>query len=64
MDKEWRQFVQNRVNQIRSLTPVDAWAHCPGAENPADIPSRGMSLPVLLKESRWINGPAWLLESE
>ena len=39
-DKEWRQFVQNRVNQIRSLVPVEAWAHCPGTENPADILSR------------------------
>ena len=63
-DKEWRQFVQNRVNQIRNLVSEEAWAHCPGAENPADIPSRGTSLSSLLEEPRWLNGPAWLSEAE
>ena len=41
--KEWRQFIQNRVNQIRSLLPVEVWKHCHGAGNPADIPSIGVS---------------------
>ena len=44
--------------------PEEAWAHCPGAENPADIPSRGTSLSSLLEEPRWLNGPAWLSEAE
>ena len=38
-EKEWKPFVQNRVNQIRTLAPVDRWSHCTGKENPADIPS-------------------------
>ena len=41
--KEWRQFIQNRVNQIRSLLPVEVWKHCHGAGNPADIASIGVS---------------------
>ena len=44
-DKEWKQFVQHRVTQIRRLLPVDCWRHCPTDSNPADIPSRGMNAP-------------------
>ena len=28
--KEWKQFVQHRVNEIRKLVPADCWKHCPG----------------------------------
>ena len=27
-DREWKQFVQNRVCEIRSLVPPNAWRHC------------------------------------
>ncbi len=36
-DKEWKPFVQNRVNQIRSVTQTSQWAHCAGKENPAGL---------------------------
>lgn len=63
MDKEWKQFVQNRVDDIRCLIPADHWNHCPGESNPADIPSRGM-LPRDLEKSRvWLEGPEWLKKS-
>lgn len=29
-DKEWKQFVENRVLEIRELVPVSSWRHCPG----------------------------------
>ncbi len=57
---EWKQFVENRVNAIRSLVPPECWEHCPGAENPADIPSRGMSAAALSESSIRLNGPDWL----
>ena len=61
--RSWKQFVQNRVDEIRSLVPVEAWRHCPGEENPADIPSRGMSPSRLAKTQRWLGGPEWLSSS-
>ena len=57
---EWKQFVENRVIAIRSLVSPDHWRHCPGRENPADIPSRGMSASALSESSVWLNGPDWL----
>ena len=41
--KKWKPFVQNRVNAIRGLIPPDQWKHCAGDDNPADLPSRGMT---------------------
>ena len=41
--KGWKQFVQNRVNEIREPIPTGTWSHCPGAQNPADFLSRGAS---------------------
>ena len=35
--RDWKPFVQNRVNQIHGLVPVEGWAHCSGKEYPTDI---------------------------
>ena len=64
IDKEWRTFVENRVKEIRGLVLPEFWDHCPGSENPADIPSRGMSVTNLTKSQTWFHGPEWLLSSE
>ena len=40
--REWKQFVENRVSEIRSLMPLKSWYHCAGVDNPVDIPSRGV----------------------
>ena len=58
--QEWRQFVQNRVNEIRTLVPAQHWKHCLGQDNPANLPSRGLSLPELSNKSVRFNGPSWL----
>ena len=35
VEREWKQFMQNRVNEIRALMPADYWYHYPGEQNPA-----------------------------
>ncbi|KRZ83330.1 hypothetical protein T08_6177 [Trichinella sp. T8] len=34
--------------------------HCPGRQNPADLLSRGTTLPKLLESPLWWHGPKWL----
>lgn len=36
--REYRQFVENRVREIRQIVPPESSNHCPGIENPADLP--------------------------
>ena len=62
--KEWKPFVQNRVNTIRRLVPHDQWRFCPGEDNPADLPSRGVSPSDLVGSVMWRYGPQWLTEVE
>ena len=63
-DKTWKTFVQNRVAEIRRLVPTDCWRHCPGTENPADIPSRGTNPLELSTKVLWHTGPPWLGQGE
>lgn len=56
-------FVQNRVKEIRKLITPDCWSHCPGKENPADIPSRRLTPLELSVNTLWRCGPAWLGDS-
>ena len=59
-ESEWKTFVENRVTAIRKIIPACNWKHCPGLQNPADIPSRGMLPQKLKEEKRWLEGPEWL----
>ena len=57
--QEWKQFVQNRVDEMRRLVPASAWSYCSTLCSPADLPSRGVS-PSNLTSSIWFIGPTWL----
>ena len=63
-DREWKQFVQNRVTAIRRLVPSEHWNHCSGILNPTDIPSRGASMIELASSSLWLDGPQWLTSGD
>ena len=60
-EREWKQFVENRVSEIRKLVAPKCWHHCPGVDNVADIPSRGVK-PREFQENMklWLEGPEWL----
>ena len=62
-DREWKQFVHNRVCEIRSLVQPNAWRHCSSKDNPAKIASRGTS-PAIVTESTWVSWPDWLKSNE
>ena len=54
--KVWKQFIQHRVEKIRSVLPELKWWHCPGVLNPADIPSRGLDLNKNEIKRKWLHG--------
>ena len=59
-DRIWKQYVGQRVDEIRHLTLKDSWSHCPGEVNPADLPFRGLNSKELLTCNTWWNGSSFL----
>jgi hypothetical protein len=50
--------------EIQSLLDPSVWRYCPGPQNTADVPTRGMSSNELKESRLWWEGPAWLRNSE
>lgn len=59
----YRVFVGVRVTEIQELSDPGAWRYVDSAANPADDITRGLSLVQLAKETRWKQGPAFLMQS-
>ena len=59
-ERIWKQYIGQRVEEIRRLSPKDLWRHCPGELNPADLPSRGLTAKELSTSTTWWNGPSFL----
>lgn len=53
-------FVRNRISNIPESLPESLWKHVPFKQNPADLASRGTSVPELTSSMLWWLGPAWL----
>lgn len=62
--KQFKVFVQNRVNKIQQLTAGMQWRHVRTKENPADLASRGISPSELMNSELWWNGPSFLNNEE
>ena len=60
IEKQWKPFVQNQVNEICKLLPLNCWSHCSGKDNLADVPSRGLTPLELSVNMIWRHGPSWL----
>ena len=61
--KKQQVFAANRAAEILENSSMDQWRHVKGVENPADIGTRRMSIEGL-RDSVWLNGPAWLQKDE
>ncbi|XP_053685671.1 uncharacterized protein LOC128735203 [Sabethes cyaneus] len=60
----WQTYVAHRVAEIQHFTSGCVWYHIAGKENPADLVSRGMSVPDFLVNDLWKQGPRWLVYPE
>ena len=56
-------FVANRIGDILENAKLGERNAIPGAQNPADLGTRGMRANENAS-SVWLNGPAWLVENE
>ena len=52
------------MEEIRKLTSKSDWRPCPGKQNPADLPSRGLNAKELSVNTIWWNGPEFLYNPE
>ena len=59
----YKTWVHNRVELIHEICDPSDWQWCPGSTNPADLPSRGVSMKDLVTSNKWWGGPSWLNES-
>ena len=61
--KRFHTFESNRLTTIRSLSSTFDWRYVNRDDNPADDASKGLRLDKM-KNSRWLNGPAFLWKEE
>ena len=54
-------FVENRVKEIQRQS--DLFYYVPSSENPADLPTRGLTVPEIEHSKLWWSGPDWLVSS-
>ena len=62
--KRFHTFESNRLTTIRSLSSTSDWRYVNRDDNPADDASKGLRLEEMMKNSRWLNGPAFLWKEE
>ena len=63
LNKEYKQFVENRLQGIRKLSPSELRKYVLTKQNPADIASRKTTATQLVKNKMWWYGPEFLVKS-
>lgn len=58
--ENWQVFVANRVRVIQAVLPISHWAYIRTHDNPAYLPSRGITIEKLLNSTLWLQGPSFL----
>ena len=58
--KACKVYVQNRVGEIQRVTEKDQWMHVPTGDNPADAPTRPITVEELTNHPNWWYGPPFL----
>ncbi|XP_062714222.1 uncharacterized protein LOC134290992 [Aedes albopictus] len=62
--RRFSQFVAHRVSELLDTTEASEWRWIPTKENVADDATKWQGRPDLTVNSRWFNGPHFLLKSE
>ncbi|XP_022790440.1 LOW QUALITY PROTEIN: uncharacterized protein LOC111329941 [Stylophora pistillata] len=62
--KRFHTFESNRLTKIRSISSTSDWRYVNRDENPADDASKGLRLDEMIKNQRWLSGPAFLRKEE
>lgn len=60
----FKPFVRNRVSEILDTTSKSDWFYVPTNDNVADDGTRDVYPPMFQPNSRWTNGPEWLLNEK
>ena len=60
VQKKYRTFVENRVQEIRETTDVSKWFYCNTKKNPADLLTRSENFENVHENKFWFQGPEFL----
>ena len=58
--RSFRPFIANRVGEIHDSSSPTQWHHVNTHQNPADLPTRGMSVTEIKRSEMWWKGPNFL----
>ena len=58
--RSFRPFIANRVGEIHDSSSPTQWRHVNTHQNPADLPTRGMSVTEIKRSEMWWKGPNFL----
>ena len=55
--KQFKQFIENHVSEVRKHTQVDIWCHVLGILNSAALPTGGLDATEFVQIELWFIGP-------